>query len=79
MMVMVIMERITEMLTMQEFRKMVNAELSSVSGLTMADLADFDLYNYYDPDLSQEDAREIAIEAAHDLLYDEGFPLEQMN
>ena len=67
------------MLTMQEFRKMVNAELSSVSGLTMADLADFDLYNYYDPDLSQEDAREIAIEAAHDLLYDEGFPLEQMN
>jgi hypothetical protein len=64
---------------MQEFRKMVNAELSSVSGLTMADLADFDLYNYYDPDLSQEDAREIAIEAAHDLLYDEGFPLEQMN
>jgi hypothetical protein len=67
------------MLTMQEFRKMVNAELVSVCGLTMDCLADFDLYNYYDPDLSKEDAREIAIEAAHDLLYDEGFPLEQMN
>jgi hypothetical protein len=67
------------MLTMQEFRKMVNDELLSTCGLTMNDLADFDLYNYYDPDLSKEEAREIAIEAAHDLLYDEGFPLEQMN
>jgi hypothetical protein len=66
------------MLTMQQFRKMVNAELLKQCGLTMDCLADFDLYNYYDPDLNEKDAREIAIEAAHDLLYDEGFPLEEM-
>jgi hypothetical protein len=41
-------------------------------------LADFDLYNYYDPDLNDKESREIAIEAAHDLLLEEGFPLEEM-
>lgn len=66
------------MLTMKEFRKLVNAELLKQCGLTLNDLADFDLYNYYDPDLNQNEANEIAVEAAHDLLYDEGFPLEEM-
>jgi hypothetical protein len=67
------------MLTMAQFRKLVNKELVSVCGLTLECLADFDLYAYYDPDFTDKEAREIAIEAAHDLLYDEGFPLEQMN
>jgi len=66
------------MLTMKEFRKLVNAELLKQCGLTLNDLADFDLYNYYDPDLNQQEANDIAVEAAHDLLYDEGFPLEEM-
>jgi hypothetical protein len=66
------------MLTMQQFRKMVNAELLQQCGLTMDCLADFDLYNYYDPDLNDKESREIAIEAAHDLLLEEGFPLEEM-
>lgn len=66
------------MLTIKEFKKLVNDELVKQCGLTMADLPDFDLYNYYDPDLSQQEACDIAIEAAHDLLHDEGFPLEEM-
>lgn len=66
------------MLTMKEFRKLVNTELLKQCGLTLRDLPDFDLYNYYDPDLNQQEANDIAVEAAHDLLYDEGFPLEEM-
>lgn len=66
------------MLTMKEFRQLVNTELHKQCGLSLNDLPDFDLYNYYDPDLSQNEANEIAIEAAHDLLCDEGFPLEEM-
>lgn len=66
------------MLTMKEFRQLVNVELNKQCGLSLSDLRDFDLYNYYDPDLNQQEANDIAIEAAHDLLYDEGFPLEHM-
>jgi len=66
------------MLTMKEFRKLVNVELRKQCGLKLSDLPDFDLYNYYDPDLNPQEANDIAIEAAHDLLYDEGFPLEEM-
>ena len=66
------------MLTMKKFRQLVNAELLKQCGLTLNDLADFDLYNYYDPDLNQQEANDIAVEAAHDLLYDEGFLLEEM-
>jgi hypothetical protein len=66
------------MLTMKQFRGLVNSELLKQCGLTMDCLADFDLYNYYDPDLNDKESREIAIEAAHDLLLEEGFPLEEM-
>lgn len=66
------------MLTIKEFKNLVNNELVKQCGLTMADLADFDLYNYYDPDLNQQEATDIAVEAARDLLYDEGFPVEEM-
>jgi hypothetical protein len=66
------------MLTMQQFRNMVNSEVLKQCGLTVDDLADFDLYNYYDADLNEDEAREIAVEAAHDLLLEEGFPLEEM-
>jgi hypothetical protein len=66
------------MLSMRQFRSMVNAELLRQCGLTMDCLADFDLYNYYDPDLNDKESREVAIEAAHDLLQEEGFPLEEM-
>jgi hypothetical protein len=66
------------MLTIQQFRKMVNSEVLKQCGLTVDDLADFDLYNYYDADLNEDEAREIAVEAAHDLLLEEGFPLEEM-
>jgi len=66
------------MLTMKEFRQLVNAELNKQCGLTLSDLPDFDLYMYYDPDLNRKEAENIAVEAAHDLLYDEGFPLEHM-
>jgi len=66
------------MLTIKQFKGLVNAELVKQCGLTMDCLVDFDLYNYYDPDLNDKEAREIATEAAHDLLLEEGFPLEEM-
>lgn len=66
------------MLTMKEFRQLVNAELNKQCGLTLSDLRDFDLYNYYDPDFNLEEANDSAIEAAHDLLQDEGFPAEAL-
>ena len=65
------------MLTMQDFRRMVNREVVAVCGIGMDCLSDFDLYNYYDPDLSDDEARTVAAEAAHDLLEEEGFPLTE--
>jgi hypothetical protein len=61
---------------MVEFRKLVDAVIASHCGLDSNSLPDFDLYNYWDDDLSDEECREAARDAAIDLLVEEGFPFE---
>jgi len=59
---------------MVDFRKMVDAVVEAKCGLTTSDLADFDLWPYYDD--CDGDAQAAAEDAALDLLAEEGFPLE---
>ena len=61
---------------MVDFRKMVDAVVEAKCGLTTNDLADFDLWPYYDECWSEGDAQAAAEDAALDLLAEEGFPLE---
>lgn len=62
---------------MVEFRKLVDAVIESKCGLTTACLADFDLWNYFDAEMSDEDAKVAAADAALDLLAEDGFPFEE--
>jgi hypothetical protein len=55
----------------------VDAVIASHCGLGTYDLPDFDLYNYWDDGLSEEECREAARDAAIDLLVEEGFPFEE--
>ena len=59
---------------MVEFRKLVDAVVAEHCGLTTHDLADFDLWDYYDEELSDEESKQAARDAAIDLLLEEGFP-----
>jgi hypothetical protein len=52
------------MLTYRQFRSLVNRELLAQCGLGLDCLADCDLSDYWDEDLTESEAREIAIEAA---------------
>lgn len=62
---------------MVEFRKLVDAVIDAHCGLDSNSLPDFDLYNYWDEDLSDEEAKAAARDAAIDLLAEEGFPFEE--
>ena len=62
------------MLTYRQFRSLVNRELLAQCGLGLDCLADCDLSDYFDEDLTESEAREMAIEAARDVLYDNNFP-----
>ena len=62
---------------MIEFRKLVDAVIESHCGLGTYDLPDFDLFNYWDDGLSDEECKEAARDAAIDLLVEEGFPFEE--
>jgi hypothetical protein len=62
---------------MTQFRKLVSQEVEKVCGLSIDDLADFDLWNYFDENMSPEEAKETAKEAAADLLEEEGFPFDE--
>ena len=62
------------MLTYRQFRSLVNRELLAQCGLGLDCLADCDLSDYWDEDLTESEAREMAIEAARDVLYDNNFP-----
>jgi len=60
-----------------DFRKMVDAAIESHCGLTTACLADFDLWNYFDEGMDEDEAQAAAADAALDLLAEEGFPFEE--
>jgi len=62
---------------MIEFRKLVDAVIESHCGLDSMSLADFDLYNYWDDGLSDEECKAASRDAAIDLLVEEGFPFEE--
>lgn len=59
---------------MVEFRKLVDAVVEAHCGLTTACLSDFDLWDYYDEELNDEESKQAARDAAIDLLLEEGFP-----
>jgi len=65
-------------LTMKQFRSMVDKQINAIAGLGIDDLPDFDLWNYYDEELNLSDKewKELAVEAANDLLAQEQFPFE---
>jgi hypothetical protein len=60
-----------------QFRKMVDREVSNIAGVGIDDLPDFDLWNYFDEGMSQEELLESARCAARDLLEEEGFPFDE--
>jgi hypothetical protein len=60
-----------------EFRKLVDAVIEAHCGLGSMDLPDFDLWSYFDEDMTSEEAQEAARDAAIDLLVEEGFPFEE--
>ena len=60
-----------------EFRKLVDAVIEAHCGLGSMDLPDFDLWQYFDEDMSSDEAQEAARDAAIDLLVEEGFPFEE--
>lgn len=64
------------MITFRQFRSLVNSEVSRLSGLSLACLADIDLFDYYDEEFTPDEAQEAAKEAAHMALLDEGFPAD---
>ena len=62
---------------MIDFRKMVDAVIESKCGLGTMDLPDFDLWNYFDECMEEDEAQAAAEDAALDLLMEEGFPFEE--
>lgn len=66
------------MLTMKQFRRLVDAEISRLSGLSLACLADFDLWDYFDEELTADEARGLADEVARMVLAENGFPQDAM-
>ena len=62
------------MLTYRQFRSLVNSEVVARCGLGLECLADCVLSDYFDEDLTESEARQMAIEAARDVLHDNDFP-----
>ena len=62
---------------MIDFRKMVDAVIESKCGFGTMDLPDFDLWNYFDECMEEDEAQAAAADAALDLLAEEGFPFEE--
>lgn len=60
---------------MKQFRQMVDQKVSKIAGVSIDDLADFDLWAYFPEDASSEDEYESAAhECAMELLADNDFP-----
>lgn len=61
-------------ITFEDFRSMVNKALNKKAGLCLEEMADFDLWNYFDYDLSLSNSewKKLASEAVDDMLAEEG-------
>ena len=62
---------------MVDFRKMVDAVIDSKCGLGTMGLPYFDLWNYFDECMDEDEAQAAAADAALDLLAEEGFPFDE--
>jgi hypothetical protein len=60
-------------MTLKEFIKSVDIEISAELGVSVHDLPDIDWYAYYDKDLSIEELGPMVQEAVSDIKYDNGF------
>ena len=60
-------------MTLKEFIKSVDIEISAELGVSVHDLPDIDWYAYYDKDLSKEELEPMVQEAVSDIKYDNGF------
>jgi hypothetical protein len=61
-------------MTFSQFRQLVDAEVSRHCGLTADCLPDIDFWNYFDTGMDDAEVKASAIDCAHDLLSEEGFP-----
>lgn len=61
-------------ITFEDFRSMVNKTLNKKAGLCLEEMPDFDLWNYFDYDLSLSNSewKKLASEAVDDMLAEEG-------
>lgn len=66
-------------MTLQEFIKLVDIEISAELGVSVHDLPDVDWYAYYDKDLSVDELEPMVHEAASDIKYDNGFAGMSLN
>lgn len=67
------------MISYRQFRSLVNQELVSRCGMGLECLADCDISDYWDAELSDDDARALAIEAALDVLMENDFPMDTLS
>jgi hypothetical protein len=64
------------MITYRQFRRLVNLEIISQSGMGLECLADFDISDYFDEGFSEREAQDAAIECAHMVLAENDFPMD---
>jgi hypothetical protein len=64
------------MITYRQFRSLVNREILRQSGMGLDCLADCDISDFWDSQLTDNEAQALAIEAAHMLLADNDFPMD---
>lgn len=64
------------MVTFRQFRRLVNLEVISQSGMGLECLADCDISDYFDEGFSEREAQDAAIECAHMVLAENDFPMD---
>lgn len=65
-------------MTFNQWRRLVDAEVSKQCGLTADCLPDIDFWAYYYDGIDDDEAREVAVECARDMMVEDGFPVEYM-
>ena len=59
-------------MTLRDFRSIVNRMLASKTGMVLDDLPDIDLYQFFDEDFDEEEINDAAKECVSTILYDNG-------
>ena len=61
-------------MTFEQFVKLIDRKVQAEMGVSVHDLADVDFRNYFEEDLSDQEAESMAEEAVSDIKYDNNFP-----